>query len=95
MDFDSLPDDFVIAIDSTGLKLFNRGEWKSKKRRKKSKKRFDKTSHSHRHKDKAGIESGDQKACWTRLSRRRKAKVKGLVRWLHIRGMTFTAFTTF
>jgi len=55
MDFDNLPDNFVIAIDSTGLKLFNRGELQSKKRRKKSKKRFYKTSHSHRHKDKAGI----------------------------------------
>jgi hypothetical protein len=38
IDFDSLPDDFVIAIDSTELKLSNRGEWQSKKHKKKPRK---------------------------------------------------------
>jgi len=38
IDFDSLPNNFVIAIDSTGIKRYNRGEWNKKKHKKKSRK---------------------------------------------------------
>ena len=38
IDFDSLPDNFVIAIDATGLKLYNREEWNRKKHKRRSRK---------------------------------------------------------
>ncbi len=36
-DLEELPDDFVIILDSTGVKVTNRGKWLRKKRGKKRK----------------------------------------------------------